>query len=233
MTRPAAELVRAYQTRFREVEEPLSENGMWLNGKSDGIDWTDVLSRGGVAYGAVSRMGVSERRVEQGNTDPDSSSTPIGDYDDPTAILAGSWGSDQRAWADVFSQNQTDAFFQEVQIRLRSSMSAHQCAGYEVIWRCLANENSYVEIVRWNGNVGDFTSLARRQGLACAISDGETVAATIYGDRITAFINDVEILSATDGAFADGAPGIGFNFGVGNTNVDHGLRSFDVETYDQ
>jgi len=33
-------------------------------------------------------------------------------------------------------------------------------------------------------------------------------------------------------ATATGAPGVGFNFGVGNTNVDHGLTQFEVDTYD-
>ena len=35
-----------------------------------------------------------------------------------------------------------------------------------------------------------------------------------------------------DDKIKSGAPGIGFNFGVGNTNVDHGLRSFEVHSYD-
>jgi hypothetical protein len=31
--------------------------------------------------------------------------------------------------------------------------------------------------------------------------------------------------------FASGSPGVGFNFGVGETNVDHGFSSFAVDTY--
>jgi hypothetical protein len=37
---------------------------------------------------------------------------------------------------------------------------------------------------------------------------------------------------ATDSTFDSGAPGIGFNFGVGDTNVDHGFTSYEVDTYD-
>jgi hypothetical protein len=40
------------------------------------------------------------------------------------------------------------------------------------------------------------------------------------------------VLSVTDDTFSDGSPGVGFNFFVGNTNVDHGLASFEVDTYD-
>jgi len=72
----------------------MSEGGLWLNGRRDGIDWADVVTRNGVAYGEVTRMGVAERRVEQGNLDPSSEgSLPEGDYDDPTAVLAGEWGT--------------------------------------------------------------------------------------------------------------------------------------------
>jgi hypothetical protein len=40
------------------------------------------------------------------------------------------------------------------------------------------------------------------------------------------------MISATDDTYSSGAPGIGFNFGVGDTNVDHGVTSFEVETFD-
>lgn len=62
---------------------------------------------------------------------------PEGDYDDPTAVLAGVWGRNQHARARVFSRNQTEDYFQEVEIRLRSAISPHSCTGYEVFWRCL------------------------------------------------------------------------------------------------
>ena len=63
---------RSYRTSFDRDEAPISEGGMWINGRKDGIDWADVLTKNGVAYGEVTRMGVAERRVEQGNLDPSS-----------------------------------------------------------------------------------------------------------------------------------------------------------------
>ena len=48
---------------------------------------------------------------------------------------------------------------------------------------------------------------------------------------IRGFINGVEVISATDDVFARGSPGVGFNFFVSNTNVDHGFTSFEVDTY--
>src|SRR6201995_4773108 len=128
-----AKPVRSYSTHFENNEDPISEGGMWLNGRADAIDWSDCISGNGVGYGAVSRMGVAEKRAEQGNLDEESDgSAPLGDYDDPTAVLTGEWGADQYGRAVVFSQNPTDEYFQEVQFRLRHTMRPHFCSGYEV-----------------------------------------------------------------------------------------------------
>jgi hypothetical protein len=223
--------VRSYSTTFALDEDPISEGGMWLNGRKDGIDWIDVISRNGEAFGAVSRMGVPERRAEQGNLES-SEAAPEGDYDDPTAVLTGAWGRNQHGKARVFSRNPTEDYFQEVQFRLRHTMTAHSCTGYEVFWRCLKSDTAYAEIVRWDGKVGNWHSLERRVGEEFGVKDGDLVEATIVGDVLKGFINGVEVISATDDMFQDGAPGIGFNFFVGDTNVDHGFTSFAVETWD-
>src|SRR5712691_6277374 len=133
--------VRSYVTNFELDEDPISEGGMWLNGRKDGIDWIDVISGNGVAYGAVSRMGVAEKRAEQGNLDAEADA-PLGDYDDPTAVLTGTWGRNQHGKARVFSRHPTEDYFQEVQIRLRHTMTPNHCTGYEVFWRCLQSENA-------------------------------------------------------------------------------------------
>ena len=226
-------VVRSYRTSFAVDENPLSEGGIWLNGMAHGLDWIDIIAGNGVAYGAVSRMSVAERRIEQGNLDPgaDGGSAPLGDYDDPTAVLAGHWGPDQHARARVFSRNQTEEYFQEVELRLRSTMAAHRCSGYEVFFRCLKTEDGYAEIVRWNGKIGDFTSLAKLTGPEYGVEDGDVIEASIAGHVIKGYINGVEMISATDNVFGQGGPGVGFNFFVGDTNVDHGFRYFEVDTY--
>ncbi len=207
---------------------------MWINGKAHGVDWADVITRDGRAYGAVTRMAVGERRVEQGNLGaaPVEGAAPEGDYDDPTAVLTGEWGPNQHVRARVFSRAPTSKYFQEVEIRLRSAIAPHVCTGYEVFWRCLKTEEGYAEIVRWNGKVGDFTSLQKLIGPEYGVQDGDQVAATIVGSSIRGFLNGKEVISATDDVFRSGSPGIGFNFFVGNTNVDHGFTYFEVDTDD-
>lgn len=226
-------LVRSHSTRFDRDEQPISEDGMWLNGRKDGIDWCDVLSGDGHAYGEVSRMNSAERRAEQAfGGGAAGEGGQEGDYDDPAAVLTGKWGRNQAARATVFSRNPTDDYFQEVEIRLRSSIAPNWCDGYEVFWRCSQSDAAYAEIVRWNGKIADFTSLARQMGSAFGVKHGDIVEATIVGNVIRSYINGVEVLSATDDRFAEGSPGVGFNFFVGDTNVDHGFSSFEVDTYD-
>jgi hypothetical protein len=224
--------VRSYRTRFTTDEDPVSEGGMWINGKREGIDWADVVAGNGVAYVARTRMTEAERRVEQGNLGESGAAAPEGDYDDPTAVLAGEWGRNQYVKGTVFSRNQTEEYFQEVEIRLRSTIAPHACTGYEVFFRCLKTAAAYAEIVRWNGPVADFTSLAKLSGPGYGVQDGDLIEAAIEGSMLRGFINGVEVISATDDTFATGSPGIGFNFGVGDTNVDHGFTSFEVDTYD-
>jgi hypothetical protein len=227
-------LVRSYSTRFPLDETPISEGGIWINARTVGVDWCDVVTKNGVAHGEVTRMRTAERRAEQGNlgTATSEAAAPIGDYDDPTAVIGGSWGKNQFVKCTVFSNNQTEKYFQEVEIRLRTTIIPHSCTGYEVFWRCLKTENAYAEIVRWDGKIGSWKSLVRHQGPQFGVKDGDVVEACIVGSMIKGYINGVEVTSAVDDTYKSGCPGIGFNFGVGNTNVDHGFRSFEVDTYD-
>jgi hypothetical protein len=222
--------VRSYSTDFELDESPISEGGLWLNGLADGVDWADVVTKNGVAYGGPTRMDVAEQRAEQGNLEDDGE--VVGDYDDPTAVLAGEWGRNQHGKGRVYSKNPTEEYFQEVQIRLRHTMRPNWCSGYEIFFRCLKSDTGYAEIVRWNGKVGDWTSLTRRQGPEFGVEDGDLIEATIEGNLIKGFINGVEVISVVDDVIDSGAPGIGFNFGVGDTAADHGFSHFEVDTYE-
>ncbi len=207
--RPQVTSARSYSTHFQLNENPISEGGKWINGAADGIDWHNVITRNGVAYGAVSK----------------------GAYTDPTALLTGTWGRNQTARAKVFSRNQTEDYFQEVEIRLRSTLTPHRCTGYEVFWRCLKTRNAYVQIVRWNGPVADWTSLQKHTGARYGVKGGDLVEATIVGNVIRGYLNGTEVISATDDTYSAGKPGIGFNYGVGASNVDFGFSYYEVDSH--
>jgi hypothetical protein len=223
--------VRSYKTDFPRDENPVDEDGMWLNGKKDAIDFTDCITSNGFIHGAPSRMNVLEKRAEQGNLD-ESEEAPEGDYDDPTAILTGDWGPNQNGKGVAHVENPTEEWFQEVQIRLRCKLEPHYISGYEIFFRCLTGEKGYAEIVRWNGAVGDWTSLQRHEGPEYGVKDGDVIEATIEGNVIKGFINGEEKITVTDDTWASGAPGVGFNFGVGDTYADHGFSSFEVDTWE-
>jgi hypothetical protein len=223
--------VRSYKTDFPRDETPVDEGGMWLNGKKDAIDFTDCITSNGFIHGAPSRMNVLEKRAEQGNLE-ESEEAPEGDYDDPTAILTGDWGPNQHGKGTAHVENPTEEWFQEVQIRLRCRLEPHYISGYEIFFRCLTGEKGYAEIVRWNGAVGDWTSLQRHEGPEYGVKDGDVIEATIEGNVIKGFINGEEKITVTDDTWDSGAPGVGFNFGVGDTYADHGFSSFEVDTWE-
>jgi hypothetical protein len=229
-------ITRAYATQFQADEDPLSEGGIWVQGRTHGIDWVDVKSTGGVAIGEVSRAPwVASAREQSSDFTEEQLLTAYhdeADYDDPTALLGGRWGRNQHGRARVFSRNPSDEYWQEVEIRLRSTIGPHLCTGYEVFWRCLTNKDGYVQIARWNGAVRDFTILGAHVGPEYGVADGDQIEAAIVGNVITGWRNGVKIIEVTDDVFTEGGPGIGFNFGAGNTNFDHGLTSFEVETWD-
>ncbi len=226
--RPSGVLsVRTYSTRFLADENPISEGGMWFNGRTDGIDWADIQTKNGLAYGETIPLKVGERRAEQG----DKIDVPVGDYNDPEAILTGVWGRNQHVTAVVFSRNQTDKYYQEVELRLRSTLVPHGIPGYEVFFRPLKTEGGYSEIVRWEGPIGGWKSLCRKDGPEFGIKNGDVIEATIVGNVIKGYINGVEVTSATDDACPSGNPGMGFNYGCEETYVDHGITYYEVDSW--
>jgi len=199
-------IARTYQTSFAAAENPFSEGGLWINGKTTGLDWADVRAVKGFAFGTQTG---SEARDN-----------------DSTAILSGPWKPNQSAKAIVRSTRQNSAAWEEVEIRLRTNLSAHSCTGYEINFRSAHDGSQYVEIVRWNGALDDFTYLAKLNG-GPGIKSGDVVAATISGDTISAYINGVLVLRARDSKFTEGSPGLGFYLkGQSGDSSEFGFSSF-------
>ena len=71
---------------FPLAENPISENGTWINGGTAGLDWSNVQTTVGLAFGTQSGK----------------DACPILCYNDSTVILGGPWNSDQSLQATVF-----------------------------------------------------------------------------------------------------------------------------------
>ena len=196
---------RNYTTEFPLVENPISEGGNWINGGTAGLDWTNVQTTPGLAFA-----------TESGS----------GGYDDSTAVLAGTWNADQMAQAVVHSVKQkANPTFEEVELRLRTTVTKHSITGYEINFRCTTDASRYVQIVRWNGPLGNFTYVSTTSGPG--IRDGDVIKASIVGSTITVYINNKLVLQGTDHRYTRGNPGIGFFLqGATGINGDYGFRSF-------
>jgi hypothetical protein len=204
-----------YSTTFPKTENPISEGGRWKNGAADGIDFTNCRTTPGSVFGTESGTNRGSR-----------------EYDDSTCILNGTWGPLQTAEATVFSRSQRSDCLQEVELRLRSTMTPHNSTGYEVLFRAY-HPGGYATIVRWNGPLGNFTYLNQNpNGNYHGIQNGDVVKATIDAHGlIVGFVNGVEVIRATDTTYTSGNPGVGFwllvqgGHGRG-TNADYGFSTF-------
>jgi hypothetical protein len=175
---------RAYFTSFPETERPISQDKLWINGGTVGLDWADVRTSRGLAFGV---------------------DLPS-QYADPTAVLAGTWDSDQQAEGTVAVRRAFSDCCHEVELRLRTTIRPHAITGYEILCSVVIG-NPYLEIVRWNGPLNDFTYLGRAK-LNCG--DGDVLKAIADGNRITVYRNGDKVLESEDDHFSGGSPGIGF-----------------------
>lgn len=202
-----------YSTKFLRAESPISEGGAWVSGKAAGLDWADVWTTPGFAFG----MEIGGHR------------NPPQQFDDATALLAGTWGPNQTVQATVHSvnQNQDNTMWEEVEIRLRSTISLHICTGYEIMFRCAKTPHSYCNIARWEGPLGKFTYIKNMGGAKYGVKDGDVVKASIIGNLLTVYINGEEIGRVTDNRFSSGNPGMGFFLdGTTGKNRDYGFTNF-------
>ncbi len=194
----------SYSTSFDATENPISEGGAWHRANNP---FTNVRTAGGNAFGT--------------NGSADS-------YDDSYALLSG-LGADQTAEAVVFrSPNLVREITHEVELLLRFSDDSQNARGYE----CLFSYTGGIQIVRWNGEMGDFSVLDATgpQGLGRELVSGDVVSASIVGSVINVYINGELLASATDSTFATGQPGISFFTRPGGNSANFALSSYNVTT---
>jgi hypothetical protein len=200
-----------YSTNFDVAENPLSEGGRWINGKSVGLKWNNVKTVGGGAYGAQF-VGLGGSR-----------------YDDCLAHLNTNFGPDQYAQGTVSRvagyRNPSDKH--EIELLLRFQITAENARGYEVLW----GQDGEIYIVRWNGPRGDYTALKGIKDSAANMAvDGDVLRAEITGNVIRVYRNGTLMVSATDSTYSSGQPGIGFWPLEGSTLEAYGWKNFEAGT---
>jgi hypothetical protein len=219
-----------YRTTFALTENPIAEGGVWSNGKTEGVAWQNMRTTTNKAFG-----------TQSGNS---------GVYDDSVAVLKGTFGADQEARATVFSTVTAAAYYAEVELLLRGTVStAGTVQTYEVVFSVnpsAQTQGSYCEIVKWfgpsTGGPGvQFLSLTGQQTIT-APTTGAVVRARIVGNTITAYINSTQVAQITDSVglsgtapYTTGNPGIGHwlnNNGATGDPTTYGFSDFTAQTLD-
>jgi hypothetical protein len=193
-----------YSTSFDQTEAPISESGAWHRANNP---WTNVNTANGIAFGT---------------------NGPANAFDDSYALLSG-FGPNQQATAVVArSPSLNTGVNHEMELLLRFSDSSTTAQGYE----CLFNAGGVVQIVRWNGALGDFTVLPTTGpgGIGGDLNSGAVIKATIVGNVISTFINGVLMAQATDNTYSTGQPGIGFFTRPGGNSANFGMTSYSATT---
>lgn len=201
-----------YATTFPLTQNPIAENGLWFNGLSQGLDWTNILTLANTkAYGSGSGVNPG--------------------YDDSTAALQGasaSWASGQSATGTVFISAVNNAYDQEVEIRLNTTISAHSITGYSCTFSIKTDGSQYFQVGRWNGPFGNFTSLGSAVTGIGPVVNGDIVSCQRVGGTITMYRNGSSINTATDSTYTAGSPGIGTDLdnNGSSTNGNFGFSQF-------
>ena len=172
-------------TSFPATENPLSQNGAWINAGTTGLDWNNCRSTPGFAFGTQA-------------------GTKIGA--DSICVLSGSWNTNQSAQITVKVNSTSNASEELEEAWVRTTIAAHSITGYQVTCSISPNE-PFLRISRWDGPKGDNTVLAN---VSTGCVNGDVVQATVSGNTITVYKNGKSMLTATDSKYTSGSPGMGF-----------------------
>lgn len=192
---------RTHVTFFDSTENPISESSSWTNGSGN---W------GGVRTTTNQAFGISQPTQ----------------FGDPTAVVSGTWGASQWVLGVIKIVSTPGACCHEVELRVRTAITAGNINGYEVLVPVHASPGYGLQIVRWNGANGQFVYLF--QGSAFQGQNGDVMFVTASGTNpttitATVYRNGSVVTSGTGvdhgtetgpggaaGPWTGGNPGIGF-----------------------
>src|SRR5690348_1500761 len=201
-----------YFTAFPLTENPLSEGGVWVEGLSDGVDWNNWVSSGGHAHGSQTGNEVGAAQ-----------------FADSIAVLRGTFPSDIVLESTVYSASGSGDFSAEVEHLHNFKITPHSARGLEFNISVNGFHGQYSTWVRWNGPLGDFTTL--QTTFPGAVLDGAVIRTTRVGNVFSAYVNGVLVNQVTDSTFTDGNPGIGsylHNITGSGDSSTYGFKQFAV-----
>ncbi len=205
-----------YSTNFPASENPISESGKWINGKAVGLNWHDVQTIPGRAYAASLSDAEGSR------------------YADSIACINPAFmtfAPNQYARGVVYrAANYNANGKHEIELHLRWQTVARNARGYEVMWGI----TGYLAIVRWNGSLGDYTTMydSGDPGIG-APRDGDVLMVQIAGSTLRVYkngslVNTTNVTAIGSPVYSAGQPGMGFWPVENAVKESFGWKSFEA-----
>ncbi len=181
-------LPTSYSTNFDATEDPISEDGNWLGGATNGVGWSDLQTASGRCY---------------------AKSGSLVDYKDALAILNPlkfNIPVNQKVTSLVYLDSYTPPGSHELEQLLRWLCSSNYMPGYEALWTM----NTNVQLIRQEGDYnpsGNFTALASDS--IADMQNGDSLVSSIIASAILMKRNGSTAISHTDSTWTTGTPGVG------------------------
>lgn len=169
-------IAESYSTTFDATENPLAEDGLWLLGATNGLDWSDFRTQNGFAHGKQSL-------AAHGNNQ-------TGGYNDSVALRRPRpgrvWHPDMDVRGRIKIVSRTGwAGFRECQLLTRATMRGNWLTCYEFIYSVVGG-TTYYQIVQFMGLLSltnvDGRWISRANASATGVNDGTYCKVTSIGD---------------------------------------------------
>lgn len=207
--------VVSFSTNFPATQNPIVQDGAWVRGASEGLDWTDPQTTGG----------------SPGIAWPTMTAKTGGHFIDSIAHRQG-FNPDHYCKSIVAG---TGNSFLETELLLRFKITAHNARGYEVDF---TPGDGLVRLVRWNGAQDSFSIMTSAAG---SFSNGDVYEAWVQGSLVSVAINGTTLINAFDvqawavangGSYwSDGNPGMGFWNETGVSNNTYAISHWECRNY--
>lgn len=159
-----------YNTTLFRVENPMREQGMWLEGLTDGTAWGNIRTTANLAFAAVAQAV------------------------DSIAVMKTSFANDQFVEGTVSrAAGYNPGVVHQLELLIRFNITANNASGVCVRWA----HNGTGSLVRFNGAVGNTTPITLSATAWGAPVDGDKLRAEAIGTALTIKKNGTVIATAT------------------------------------